>query len=561
MKKIWNIKSSNPLIQDDLANSLNISKVTAQLLANRGISNPEEADQFLNASLSHSHDPFLLKDMDKAAVRIKKAVNGKERILVYGDYDVDGITSVSLLYSALKRLGAIVERYIPNRLEEGYGLNTGAIKRAHRDRITLIITVDCGITSFKEIEYSNSLGIDVIVTDHHEILESRIPPALAVINPLQPGCKYPFKHLAGVGLAYKLVKAIYDGTGFFAEDFLDLVSLGTVADVAPLIGENRILTKYGLEELNRKERIGLNALMEVSGLSGKEILSGHIGFILGPRINAAGRIGSPDKAVELLLSDDKDRALELAKLLSTENRNRQKIEARMLEEAVEKVEREVNFKHHRVIVLASEDWHPGVIGIVASRIADRYYRPTILISLDGKLGKGSGRSIEKFHLFDYLFKCRDLLAGFGGHESACGITIEKNKIDEFRERINTEARAGILDNIFNPQIDIDMDIPLRSLTEDVIKELDSLAPFGEANPRPVLSSRSLIVKDEPRFIGKSGFKLWVTDNVTTCEAVSFTRNSFEIPRLGTGVDLAYTPSINNWQGLQSIQLELKDIKY
>ena len=560
MRKIWRIRDSNPIIQKALSSALNISNITAQLLINRGITDAAGATDFMKCSLASCSDPFLLKDMDKAVFRVKKSISRGEKILIYGDYDVDGMTGVAVLSSALKNLGAIVATYIPNRLEEGYGLNMGAIKKAHKSGVHLIVTVDCGITSFKEVEYANSLNIDVIVTDHHEILESRIPPAYAVINALQDDCTYPFKHLAGVGIAFKLTKALYEDTPLFAEDFLDLVSLGTVADIAPLIGENRILTKYGLGELNRRGRIGLKALMDVAGLNGKDISSGHIGFVLGPRINAMGRVGSPQKALDLLLSEDESDALKLAKILNTENRSRQKIEAAILEEALSKLEREVNFKHHRVIVLGSENWHPGVIGIVASRIADRFYRPTILISLDGKLGKGSGRSIENFHLFEYLLRCKDHLVGFGGHESACGITIDKGKIDEFRDRINEEAAKDVEESVFSPKLDIDMDIPLNMLSERVIAEIESLSPFGSDNPRPVLASRNLIVKDGPRQIGKSGFKMWVTDNRITCEAVSFSKNNLEVPKTGSSVDLAYTPSINDWQGVQSIQLELLDIR-
>jgi single-stranded-DNA-specific exonuclease len=560
MRKIWQIQKSNPEFQNDLSSNLGISKVTAQLLSNRGIKSVREASDFLKGRLSSCHDPFLLKDMDVACARIKKAASDGEKILIYGDYDVDGMTSAALLYTALQNIGAHVVTYIPNRIEEGYGLNLTAIKKAEREGVSLIVTVDCGITSFKEIDYAKHLGIDVIVTDHHEIAESRLPAAHAIINPLQPDCGYPFKHLAGVGLAYKLAKALYCGTTHFAEDFLDLVSLGTVADIAPLIGENRILAKHGLEELNKRERPGLKALMDVGGLSGKEILSGHIGFILGPRINAMGRIGSPQKAIDLLLNKDSVEALVLAKELDAENRARQKIEAGILDEALSKVDREVNFRHHRVIVLAQGGWHPGVIGIVASRIADRFYRPAILISLDGKYGKGSGRSIDGFHLFEYLLRCKDALMGFGGHESACGITIAKDKIAEFRERINDEAANNADEGIFSPKLDIDMDIPLSALNGDLISEIDSLSPFGPENPKPVLASRNLVVKDGPRQIGKNGFKMWVTDNRITCEAVSFGKGDLGIPKAGSSVDLAYTPSMNNWQGVQSIQLELRDIK-
>jgi single-stranded-DNA-specific exonuclease len=561
MRKIWRIRQPDPVRQQILASELKISNITAQLLINRGITNSSEASNFLKTTLASCHDPMLLKGMNRAVSRIREAIANGQKVLVYGDYDVDGITGVTTLFLALKNLGAQAYTYIPNRLEEGYGLNMGAIRLAHKNGISLIITVDCGITSLKEVEYASSFGVDVIITDHHEILESQVPKAYAVINPLQEDCGYPFKHLAGVGVAYKLAKALYEGTSFFAEDFLDLVSLGTVSDIAPLIGENRTLTKYGLQELNRRGRVGLKALMDVAGLSGKEIISGHIGFILGPRINAMGRVGSPQKALDLLLSNDAAAAADLAKVLDTENRNRQKIEARITEEAIARVEREVNFKHHRVIVLASENWHPGVIGIVASRVADRFYRPTIMISLDGKLGKGSGRSIESFHLFEYLLRCKDFLVGFGGHESACGVTIEKDKIDAFRDRINSEAAKDLEEGVLRPKLNIDMEVPLRSLSEEAIGQIEALAPFGPDNPKPLLASRHLVVKDGPRQIGKSGFKMLVGDGKIICEAVSFGRNSLDVPNPGQEVDIAYIPSINDWQGIRSVQLEIKDIQW
>lgn len=560
MRKIWRIKDPDPLVQSNLAESLNISRVTAQLLMNRGMCTTESAAEFMNSSLASCHDPLLFKDMDKAIQRIKRAILKKEKILVYGDYDVDGMTSVTIVYSALKNLGALVDTYIPNRIEEGYGLNNGAIKRAHAGGISLIITVDCGITSFKEVDHAAMLDIDVIITDHHEVMEGRVPRALAVINALQSDCAYPFKHLAGVGIAYKLAKALYEGTPHFAEDFLDLVALGTVADIAPLLGENRTLTKHGLAELTTRNRVGLKALMDVAGLGNKDISSGHIGFALGPRINAMGRVGSPQKALDLLLGDNEEEAITLAKVLDSENKSRQKIEKKILDEALTKVEREVNFKDHRIIVLASENWHPGVIGIVASRLADRFYRPAIMISLDGKMGKGSGRSIEHFHLFEYLLRCKEHLVGFGGHEGACGITIDKDNIADFREKINAEAAKDADESIFSEKLDIDMDLPLGSLNEDVIKEMESLSPFGSENPRPVLASRNLTVKDGPRPIGKNGFKIWVTDGQITCEAITFNKDKFEYPETGRSADIAYMPSVNDWQGVKSIQLELLDIK-
>jgi len=558
MRKIWRIKPQDQSIQDRLSSGLNISKITAQLMANRGIATAEQAGEFLACSLSGCHNPFLMKDMERAVARIRKAISAGEKMRVYGDYDVDGMTSVAALSSALRTLGAVVDTYIPSRIEEGYGLNVGAVKKAAASGISLIITVDCGISSPVEVEVAKTLGVDIIITDHHEI-SGAVPAAYAVINPLQKDCHYPYKHLAGVGLAYKLIKALYDGTPHFAEDFLDLVSLGTVADIAPLTGENRIFAKLGLEEMNRRDRPGLKALITKSGLADKDLTCGHIGFALGPRINAMGRIGLPQQALELLLTEDLTRATALAGILDTENKNRRKIGAKIFDEAIEKVEREVNFKDHRVIVLAGENWHPGVIGIVASRLVERYYRPAILISLDGKIGKGSGRSIENFNLFEYIGRCRDLLAGFGGHEAACGVNIEKDRIDDFRERINEEAAKDSGDEVFNRNLDIDMDIPLGSLDEKVISEIEKLSPFGEENSRPVLASRNLRVKEGPRKIGRGGFKIWVTDGVVTCEAISFGRGGISVPETGSKIDLAYTPSMNEWQGVSSIQLELKDV--
>ncbi len=559
MEKIWKTTRPDPDLQDRLSGALNVSKITAQLLINRGLSDPQTAKEFLSCRLISCHHPSLLKDMEKAMSRINEAVSKGERILVYGDYDVDGITGVALLSSALCSLGAVVDTHIPNRLEEGYGLNLPAIRAAHKKRASLIITVDCGITSFKEVEYANSLDVDVIITDHHEIVGEKIPDAYAIINPLQGDCPYPFKHLAGVGLAYKLTESLLEGSGLLAEDFLDLVSLGTVADIVPQVGENRILTRHGLTRLNRTQRTGLRALIKASGLTGKDISSGHIGFVLGPRINAMGRIGSPRVALDLLLTDDELEASRLADVLNTENRNRQKVESRILDEALVRLQEEVDFKRHKVIVLASANWHSGVIGIVASRLVEKFCRPAILISLDGKIGKGSGRSVNNVNLFELLAKCRRALLGFGGHESACGLTIEKERIEDFREIINSVAKEYIKDEDLMPELEIDMDITLSALREKVIYEIESLAPFGPENPRPVLSSHNLIVKDIPRLIGKSGFKLHVTDRKTTCEAVSFGRGGLDIPKVGQEVDIAFTPSINTWQGLPSIQLELRSI--
>lgn len=560
MQKIWNIKTHDENLREKLRIGLNISPVLAQLLINRDLCDPQQAHHFLYGDINSCYDPFLLKGMDKAFYRIKKAIENKEKILIYGDYDVDGITAVALLKIVLKDLGIDAYTYIPNRLEEGYGLNRWAVKFAKDKEITLIITVDCGIGAIDEVAFANSFGIDVIITDHHEIKKDQMPPAFSIINPHQKGCGYPFKYLAGVGLAYKLACALMKKRYLSLEKHLDLVALGTVADIAPQKSENRVFTKHGIMQLNDTEKVGLKSLISVSGLEKRDISSSHIGYILGPRINAMGRIGSADIALRLLLTDNKVEADRLANIMNTENRNRQKIEAEILEEALSKVEREVNFKEHRLIVLSKAEWHPGVIGIVASRIQERYYRPTILISIKNNIGKGSGRSIDKFNLFEALMHSKDSLIDFGGHESACGLSIHKKNIEKFKNKINIYAKDNILDEDLFPTIDIDIDMPLSALNAGLINELDILKPYGPENPRPVFLSSGIVLREEPRLMRRNGFKMWLTHQGITCEAVSFRRGSVNLPKSGERIDIAYTPSINKWQGIESIQLDLCDIR-
>ncbi|MGB2705686.1 MAG: single-stranded-DNA-specific exonuclease RecJ [Candidatus Omnitrophota bacterium] len=560
MNRIWKIKEQNSDLSRSLAASLNISPIIAQVLINRGIKDEMQAHHFLHGDITCAHDPCLLKDMEKTLARIKRAVRDKENILVYGDYDVDGITAVALLKIVLTFLKANVTTYIPNRLEEGYGLNVNAVRLAHRKKNSLIITVDCGISAHKEIDLANKFGIDTIVTDHHEIKTDTLPKAYSIINPLRKGCNYPFKHLSGVGLAYKLAHALLKGTSYPVEEHLDLVALGTVSDLSIQKGENRILTKWGLKRLNGTRKPGINALIEVAGLKGRDISCGHIGYILGPRINAMGRVGSPEVALNLLLTDDKDEARRLADILNRENRSRQRIERKVLAEAMEKVEREINFKESRVIVLSGANWHTGVIGIVASRIIDKFYRPTIIIALEGSRGKGSGRSIDNFHLFNAINSCKDCLIDFGGHEGACGLSIHKKDIKKFTDRINAVAKKLILDEDLYPTLEIDAEVRLSEVTERLVEELGLLIPFGPENPRPVFFSRNAYLKSEPRRIARSGLKMWVTDEKTTCEAVKFSAEGLNIPSKGAMINLVYSPSINTWQGLTSLQLDLKDFK-
>lgn len=561
MKKVWKIYETNPRLREAIASELGVSPLLAQILVNRNIRTPEDAHFFLFGDLSSCHDPFLFKDMDKAVARIQKAVQGKEKILIYGDYDVDGITSIALLFFILCKMGACVETFIPNRLEEGYGLNLRAVELAREKGVSLLITVDCGINSLKEVEYANECGIDVIVTDHHEIREDILPSAFAIIDAHQKDCGYPFKGLAGVGVVYKLARALMGGSGKEAEQYLDLVALGTIADIAPLNGENRILVKAGLKELRKTKNTGLAALMEVAGIDPAGVNSRHVGFILGPRINAMGRVGAADTALELFLCGEEHKALDIAKILDRENRNRQAIEKDLLASAGELIRSEIDTDNERFIVLAQEGWHPGVLGIAASRIAEEWNLPVVLISIDGENGKGSGRSIEGFNLFEALKEAREHLIDFGGHESACGIRIRKEKIGDFTKAVGMVAKKYFLSGKeLVPELKIDMNLPFAHVGMKLIKEMEMLTPYGPDNTEPVFSTNGIRVKNSPRTIGKSGFKFLATCGDLTCEAVTFNKKNVNKPGPGGMINLAYTPSINSWGGIETIQLNIRDLE-
>ncbi len=560
MRRTWNIKSIDTACAATLQKELNISETLSKILVNRNIKTPQDAQLFLYGKTDDLFDPFLLSDMEKAVSRIKKAVDGKEKIMLYGDYDVDGITSVALLSVIMKSLGADYCTYIPNRIEEGYGLNVDAVKSAKEKNVGIIITVDCGITAFEETQCAKTLGIDLIITDHHEIKDNKIPDAYCVINPHKPDCNYPFKYLAGVGIAYKLAQGLMKKKYYPIEELLDLVAMGTVSDVAPQLSENRILTKKGLDVLNNTKRVGLKSLLAVSGLEKKDIYASHIGYMLGPRINAVGRIGSADVALELLVTDNVLKAGKLAGMLNQENRNRQKIEKDILKEALSMAEREINFNEDRVIVLSNAGWHPGVIGIVASRIQNRYYRPTIMLSVDKKKAKGSGRSINNFDLFKALSASRKHLLNFGGHEQACGLLLETEKIGDFKKELNNYAMKNIKPDDLFPRLNIDMALPFSVLTKEFINELELLKPYGPGNPKPVFLTKSVFAKSNAQFLKRNGVKMLLACDKKICEAISFKKDAIDIPQEGECLDIAYTPGLNNWQGIETIQLDLYDTR-
>jgi len=565
MQKIWNVKKPDIALQKIFSQELGISSLMAQLLINRNIVTVSDARQFLNCSLSDLYSPFLFKGMDKAVLRIKKAIKDKEKIIVWGDYDVDGLTATALLKTVLKKSGALVEHYIPHRTEEGYGLNIEGIKKiysnveANGHSPLLFITVDCGINSFKEVEFLNNAGIDVIITDHHQPLGKDLPKAFSIINPLQEGCNYPFKFLAGVGIAFKLSQALTQEKLF---EHLDLVVLGTISDVVPMTGENRILARHGLAQLSKTKKAGLIKLLDKVGINGKEITAMHAGFLLGPRLNATGRIGSSDSSFRLLMAESEKEAIELAGKLNDDNKSRQQLEAKTLKEALAKIDKEINFKEHRVIVLYKDDWHPGVIGIVASRIVERFYRPVILLSSkeDGS-AKGSGRSVDNFHLFQALVNCKALLKEFGGHSKACGLSMDPDCINEFRDAINKYALDMILPQELSPKLTIDAEIPLSLLDEKLISSINGLGPFGPENPKPVFATRAVTVKTRPLVLGKNTLKMWVSDGDVTCQAIGFKMAEvFQPADIPDVLDIVYNVGLNEWQGAISIELNLKDLK-
>lgn len=555
--KILNIASCQTRLQNTLSQELGLSKILAQILANRGIKTKEEAEKFLNVKIDHLLDPYSFLDMPKAVSLIRQAAGNKEKVMVCGDYDVDGITSTALLELTLSKIGLDVLHYIPHRIKEGYGLNKNILHFAEQKKIKLLITADCGINNHEEIKELRRNHIDVIITDHHEPLNSDLPQANSVINPKVKNSRYQYRDLAGVGVAYKLCQAVTEEKLF--ED-LDLVSLGTIADVVPLTGENRIFAKEGLIRLSQTKKTGLKALIEASGIKDKKITSGFVSFILGPRLNASGRMDSAEIALNLLMSEKQTEAEGLAQIIEAHNRQRQKIEGKVLEEAEALIDREVNFKDHKIIVIAKEGWHPGVLGIVASKLVDKFYRPAIVISLNYDLCKGSARSIKNFHLFQALSECKHLLEDFGGHAYAAGLVIAKDSIEDFKKSINRLAKEKLVLADLLPSLDIDMELALSDLNEPAIAELEALEPYGTGNPEPLFYTRNLKIKGEPQVLGRNTLKFWVTDGDTTYQAIGFGLGGFRDSLLNADVfDLVYTPRMDNWQGEENILLETKDI--
>jgi len=564
MKNNWTIEKENPKLRDKLAKSLEISPITAQILVNRGIENETEANLFLNCTLFDLPSPYLMKGMDRAIERIKKALKNNERIAIYGDYDVDGVTSTALLYSFLKVLKANVTYYNPDRLKEGYGINIDAVKKLAEQGVSLIISGDCGITAVKEVEQAKELGVEFIVTDHHKPPQE-LPQAVSILNPKLSECKYPGKEIVGVGVIFNLVIALRRALrdeGFFKNgepnlgDYLDLVALGTVADCAPLLDVNRILVKEGIKRMQSPKRLGVQALKEASSIKG-EVTSYDLGFKLGPRINASGRMSTAENAVALFISENLGEARELAKELNEKNSNRQGTEAEIIKEAISLLESNPALIGTNSIVLASRNWHPGIIGIVASRIVERYEKPTMLIAIseDG-VGKGSGRSLEGINIYAALSECRELFLQFGGHEQAAGLSIREENVEKFREMFDKALENS--EEQYEKKLKVDCSIELDSLTDSLISEFELLQPFGIGNPEPALLSRTVEVVSQRIFKDKHlGFK--VKKGTKLFDAIWFNmKEPFTLP---DKVDMVFTPEFNKWNGKKEIRLRVKDVSW
>jgi len=551
----------------------------AQILINRGIKTPKDIYDFLNPKTSDLSDPFELRGLKTAVERVKEAVKRGEKVLVHGDYDADGLSATTILVYVLKEIGLDVSYFIPNRITHGYGFNLAGVEKAKELGVKLIITVDCGITSFEAVALSQKEGIDVIITDHHEphigqqlsvLCQSTthgesgvknqkflLPDALVIINPKVSHPQSPLSSLSGAGIAFKFAQALditSHGSCEMSTSLFDLAAIGTIADVIPIIGENRILVKEGLRLIEDGVRQGLRALKKISGIDEREVKSGLLPFTVIPRINAAGRASDASNVVRLLLTDSEDEATALSSWLDGLNTERQRIEEEVRLEALYKLE---NKGVRSAIVLSAEGWHPGIIGIVASRIVETFYRPAFIISIEGHTAIGSARSIPPFDIYEGLAGCRELLTGFGGHKQAAGFRLSTDDIPSFEEKINRIVEETLIESDFTPSLEIDADVNLSHINFNLMKELKLLEPFGVGNPVPLLGSKGLEVL-RPRVVGNNHLKMKLRQRSQSLDAIGFDMGSFfERLEVSTMIDAAFTPSINEWQGGRCLQLNLK----
>jgi single-stranded-DNA-specific exonuclease len=569
MRRVWHVRESDPELAEHLARTLGVHPLVARLLTQRDVKNEEEGRRFLTPALSDLHEPGLMKGMDLAVDRLVAAIKGRERVCIYGDYDVDGVTSVSLLVLFLRETGLVPDYFIPSRLRDGYGLNENAIAEIVARDTRLLVTVDCGISDEAEIRRATEAGMDVIVIDHHQVPE-QLPPAVAILDPHQPGCAFPAKDLAAVGVTFNLVMALrarLRELGQFQHreepnlrEFLDLVALGTVADIVPLLGENRIITHFGLAELTAGRRPGVAALKEMAGMLSREVAVGQVAFRLAPRINAVGRLGEASSAVELLTTNSYSRALTMARELEKANSERQAIEHRILKQAQEEAQKAVD-RGDSALVLASAEWHPGVIGIVASKLVDQHARPVVMIALEGDQGRGSARGTDQIHLYQTLQSCAETLKAFGGHRAAAGLSIDRDRVDAFRSAFLGCVDASIAGEPEEKKIHVDGEVQPSQWNTELVEQLGVLSPHGMGNPEPLFVARNMTVKSS-RMVGRESpfhLKLVLAEGTQTWDAIGFgmgDRRDGVIEYM----DLVYTPEFNTWEGKVSIQLKLRDLR-
>jgi single-stranded-DNA-specific exonuclease len=553
-----------------LAQEINAPQSIARILVYRGITDYDRAKEYFRPSLSALHDPFLLGGMEQATVRILAAAAAGERLMVFGDYDVDGTNGAAMLYLFFKELGADVSYYIPDRLKEGYGVSRQGIDHALESNVRVFVAVDCGITALDQVEYARSRGLDVIICDHHEPGD-QLPNALAVLDPIVPGDPYPFKSLSGCGVGFKLIQGLARRVGreSMIANYLDFVTLATTADIVPLVGENRVLVKMGLESINSSPRPGIKALIESAGLRPGSITTGQIVFALAPRINAVGRLGDATRAVQLLTCTDPSEAGDLAQVLEEENRNRRKLDEDTFADAMQLAEECFNMEADPAIVLHQEHWHPGVVGIVASRMVERYYKPSIMMATVDGVAKGSARSVSGFDIYEALKRCEDKLIQFGGHKYAAGVTVELARLDEFRDAFNAVVRELMSEDMKTPELRIDLEFSLNEMTPRFLRILKEFQPFGPGNMRPTFLARDLEVQGTPRIVGRNHLRFRVRQNGHTFDAIGFGLGDL-LPRVSQGrkgLECVFTIEENEWnppagarQGDAIPQLKIKDLR-
>ena len=552
----WKTPYNNPAAPRALLEA-GCSPLQAVMLSLRGIDDPREAEEFLHGGEEQLRDPMLMLDMDKAAARLKKAIDGRETVAVFGDYDVDGITATCLVTDWLRSVGLDAVPYIPDRIEEGYGLNNSAIDSLREAGVTLIVTVDCGITAVSEAEYARNLGMDMIITDHHECRNQALPSAVAVVDPKREGCPYPNKELAGVGVALKLVCAAGGCGGESVQKYADLVAIGTVADVMPLTGENRYLVRLGMEKISTSPSVGVEALLDQCGMSEKKLTATSVGFTLAPRLNAAGRLGKASTAARLLMATDKSSAAELAAELCELNHRRQSIEMDIWKDANNMLE---GTPPDAPIVLASDEWHQGVIGIAASRLAEQYSLPAVMICLDGDKGKGSCRSYGGFNLFEALSACSEYLEGFGGHALAAGLTIKRENLAAFRGALDAYYKANVPEETPLLQCDLLIDDPAM-LDMAGVESLEELEPYGNGNPKPVMCFSDAVLLSATPIGGGKHLRMRVGLRGAEFECICFSCEPEKLDAApGDRIDLAFTPQINEFRGHRSVQLVVGGIR-